>query len=295
MSWKEVLSRTVPANHDTLAWLVQHAPPTINWHRTGVSFRRVVAPFGRKVMWMATGKDACRIGAESRWRAFFLGLFGAWQRANDYAVGTPDGMEAARAIKLEPDESAWDVLLSSLKGLPWDRNATLRSGSACRGPGRVYIRKNVEIPKYVQTPGCEGRLAITSENNRLISHNSICRKQVESATRDDAVGAERLEESKRWKGEVAPGPNVVMGQSSSSSSGAAGSGEVPAFPGTRRTAEDAGLSSLQDFAEIRRVQSAHGEMMRLGERELSCGTSEVAEVFCPGRRAAKLQLVRDAP
>ena len=67
---------------------------------------------------MATGKDASRIGAESRWReGIFLGLFGAGQDANDYAVGTPDGVEAARAIKLEPDESAWDVeLLLSVKG-----------------------------------------------------------------------------------------------------------------------------------------------------------------------------------
>ena len=51
---------------------------------------------------MATGKDANGIGAESRWRE-------AGQGANDNAVGTPDGVEPTRAIKLEPDESAWDV------------------------------------------------------------------------------------------------------------------------------------------------------------------------------------------
>ena len=47
---------------------------------------------------------------------------------------------------------------------------------------------------------------------------------MECAMRDDAVGVERLDSSKRRKGEVAPGPVVVMGQSSSSSGAAAGSG-----------------------------------------------------------------------
>ena len=131
---KRGLGREVPENHDTLAWLVQHAAATINCHRIGVdgrtpfhrrthkNFRRVT-PVGQTVVWMATGKDASRIGAESRWRGgIFLGLFGADQGANDCAVGTPDGVEAARAIKLEPAESAWDVeLLLSVKELPWDR------------------------------------------------------------------------------------------------------------------------------------------------------------------------------
>ena len=88
-----------------------------------------------------------------------------------------------------------------------------------------------------------------------------------SAMRDDAGGAERLEESKRRKDEVAPGLDVIMGHSSSSSGAAA--------------AEGAGLTSLQDFPETRPVQSAHGEVMRLDE--LRCETYEVAEVFCPGR------------
>ena len=69
---------------------------------------------------MAPDKDASRIGAESRSRGgIFLGLFGAGQGANDYSVGTPDGVEAARAIKLEPDVSARDVeLILSVVGLP---------------------------------------------------------------------------------------------------------------------------------------------------------------------------------
>ena len=72
---------------------------------------------------MATGKDASRIGAERRWReGIFLGLCCAGQSANDDAVEPPDGVKAARAIKLEADESAWDVELHlSVKGRLWDR------------------------------------------------------------------------------------------------------------------------------------------------------------------------------
>ena len=83
--------------------------------------------------------------------------------------------------------------------------------------------------------------------------------------RDDVVGAERFEESKRRNGVVAPGPGVVMGQSSSSSSGDLRGAEVPTSRGSRSTAQDAGLPRLQDLPESRPVWSAHGEMMRLGE------------------------------
>ena len=196
-----------------------------------------------------------------------------------------------------------------MKGLSWDRKRrdpttkvsmprTLlqarvpvptepRAGGAGRqggvpGPRWGYIRKNIEIRKYGQTPGCQGCLAIAMEKNRSSSHSSECRKRVESAMR--AVGDERLEESKRRNSEVAPRPDVVMDQRSSSSGAAAGSGDVN---GTQRTAEDDRLPSLQDLADSRPVQSAHGEMVRLVE--LSCETSEVAEV-CPERHAESCRL-----
>ena len=132
-------------------------------------------------------------------------------------------------------------------------------------PRWVYIGRNVEIPKYGQSLGCPGCPAIATVNNRSISHNSECQNRVESAIRDEAVGAERLECSKRQEGEVAPRQDVLTGESSSSSGAGAGSGEVPASPETPRTAEYAEFLSLQDRAESRRVQSAHGELMRLGE------------------------------
>ena len=117
-----------------------------------------------------------------------------------------------------------------------------------------------------------------------LCHNSECRKRV----RDDAVGAECLEESKRQKSELAPGLDVVMGQGTSSSGTVVGSGEVRAPRVTRKTAEDAGVPSLQDLAESRPVQSARGWVMRL--EALIGATSEVATVSCPGRLAASRSL-----
>ena len=60
------------------------------------------------------------------------------------------------------------------------------------GSRRVHLRKNNEIRKDCETPGCQGCLAVATENNRSISHNDEYRKRVESATRGDAVGAELL-------------------------------------------------------------------------------------------------------
>ena len=162
-----------------------------------------------------------------------------------------------------------------------------RQGGA--GPRLVCIRKNVEIRKYGQTPGCQGCHAIATQNPRSVNHSDECRKRVGSAMQDDAAGAERLDESKGRKAEGAPEPDAVMGQSSSSSSGAAaGSREGHAPRGTRRTAEDAGLPSFHDLAEDRAVQTARADMMRLGE--LNCEMSEVAEVFHLGRLAASRSL-----
>ena len=80
--------------------------------------------------------------------------------------------------------------------------------------------------------------------------------------------------------DVAPGPDVVVVPEQQQ--------WISCFRRSRRTAENVGLPSLQDLAETRPVQSAHGEMMRL--RELSCETSEEAEVVRLGRLAASCSL-----
>ena len=171
------LGRRIPETHDSLAWLVSHAAATINWFRPGLDgktpyelrvgrkFRRPVAPWGQKVWWMSAKKHMGRISAESRWqKGIFLGILGVGVGASDYAIGTPDEVQTARAIKFVPESDAWDVeLLLTVKGLPWDRRradpaARLRlparahlaatCGRTCGARARrVYIRRDVEIRK----------------------------------------------------------------------------------------------------------------------------------------------------
>ena len=69
-----------------------------------------------------TSRDTSQIGAESRWREgiFFRTLWRCLGRKR--LASTPDSVEATQAIKLELDQSAWDVeLLSGVKRVPWDR------------------------------------------------------------------------------------------------------------------------------------------------------------------------------
>ena len=68
---------------------------------------------------MSAGKHANRISAESRWQeGIFLGILGGGVGASDCAIGTPDGVQPARAIKMMPEIDAWDIeLLLAVKVL----------------------------------------------------------------------------------------------------------------------------------------------------------------------------------
>ena len=97
-------------------------------------------------------------------------------------------MEATRATKLGTEESACDVeLLLRMKALPWDRkrrepiadhvagrsSCTNRASSRVPGPRTVYIRKNVEIRKSGQTLGCQGFLAVATNNSINLSQHRM--------------------------------------------------------------------------------------------------------------------------
>ena len=140
------LGLRIPETHDSLGWLVTPAAATINWFRPGLDgktpyelrvgrkFRRPVAPWGQKIWWMSAKKHVSRISAESRWQeGIFLGILRGGVGASDFAIGTPDGVQPARAIKMVPEIDAWDIeLLLAVKGLPWDRRPTLQRGFVSR-------------------------------------------------------------------------------------------------------------------------------------------------------------------
>ena len=113
-----------------------------------------IAPVGQKVN-VDGDRQRRKSDRRTERQGILLELFGAGQGANDCSVGAPDGVEAARTFKLEPDGSAWDVeLLLSVKVLPWGRKRRhRRQGQHAERQGgvpgsrRVCIRKNVEILK----------------------------------------------------------------------------------------------------------------------------------------------------
>ena len=168
---------------------------------------------------MSAGKHVSRISAESRWQeGIFLGILGGGVGASDYAVGTPDGVQPARAIKMVPEVDAWDIeLLLAVKGLPWDRR---RADPAARirlpapevppehvlpppvgepagpRPRRVYIRRDVGIRKYGVTIGCPGCMAIKAGTTAQ-GHSDECRARIEQKMLEDVTGegAMRLEEA----------------------------------------------------------------------------------------------------
>ena len=234
-------------------------------------------------MWMATGKDASRVGAECRRReGIFLGLSGAGQSANDHAFGTPDVKGLPRDRKRH-DPTVWVSVprtplparvcfcQQSLQQEEMEARETSQPATGVTSEGTSTSRSMVkfrDVKIVLQLPRRMIDQSLTTANAQNEWKVPCVRTQLE---------AERLGESKRRQGVVAPGPDVVMGQSIGSSGAAAGSGEVHAPRGTRSTAEDAGFPSVQDLADSRPVQSAQGEMMRLAGADLcnvgGCATS----------------------
>ena len=204
--------------------------------------------------------------------------------------------ESARAIKLEPDESPWDVERLECEVAAMRPQATRefcwRQEFHCR---QSLEQEDVEAnEEFLARDVCTSERSLRSRNSDKLRDVKVVLQSpkrildqhltLTSAMLDPNALKNPKDGKVTWRQE----PDVVVGRrrssSSSSSGAAAASDEVHAPRGTRRTGEYAGLPSLQDLAESRLVQSAHGETMRSGE--LSYDTSEVAEVFWPRRLAA---------
>ena len=164
---------------------------------------------------MSEKKHVSRISTESRWQeGIFLGILGGGVGASDNAIGTPDGVQPARAIKMKREIDPWDIdLLLAVEGHPWDRQ---RADRAARirfpapevrtehfwappveepvGPRsrRVCMRRDVQILKYVVTIGCMAIIAgtIAQEN----SEECWARKEQKMLQDVTGEGAMRFEE-----------------------------------------------------------------------------------------------------
>ena len=133
---------------------------------------------------MSGKKHVSRISAESRWQeGIFLGILGGGVGASDYAIGTPDGVQPARAIKMVPEIDAWDIELLQ-EGIFLGSSASrARMPPPVGDPAgprarRVNIRRDVEIRMYGVTIGCPGCMA-TVAGTTAQGHSDECRARME--------------------------------------------------------------------------------------------------------------------
>ena len=163
---------------------------------------------------MSAGKHVSRISVESRWQeGIFLGILGGGVGASDYAIGTPDGVQPARAIKMVPEIEAWDIeLLLAVKGLPLQHEFVsqlqkFRQNTSCRhllehlrGPDRdeSTSERDVDIRKYGVTTVCLGCIASTAGTTAQ-GHSDECRARIEQKMLEDVTGEGpvRLEERRK--------------------------------------------------------------------------------------------------
>ena len=268
--------------------------------------------------------DECRearesYSDESRWQeGIFLGILGGGVGASDYAIGAPDGVQRARAIKMVPEIDAWDIeLLLAVKGLPWDRR---RADPAARirlpapevppehvlpppvgepaGPRsrRVYIRCDDWVPGvYVDHSGNDRtgafRRVAGPGSSRKCLRTSQVKGRRKRARPDDESGRADVAMEVAARNPIRP---VQYGGSSSS-------WEVRPEPSRRREAEeqlggDVVRARLQDPQGVVRT----AEQAQLQPREeleaaldsickhvkelgaLHVAESDVGEMFLPG-------------
>ena len=108
---EENLGCKVDDDHPALACLVEWAAASVNIARIGADgktpyelrfgrrWRREVAQFGEKAMWMSPGKHSG--GGATQWQqdGCFLGLILGGAGSCNWRIGTPDGLKEARCFK----------------------------------------------------------------------------------------------------------------------------------------------------------------------------------------------------
>ena len=85
-------------------------------------------------------------------RRYLSGNLRRWRKgASDYATGTPDGVQPARAIKMVLEIGAWDIeFLLAVKGFPWDPRRADRA-ARFRLPAPEALSEHV-LPPLVGEP-----------------------------------------------------------------------------------------------------------------------------------------------
>ena len=224
---KELHGTEIKADHPCLPWLVEYAAMSINvgrrgpdgrtaWElRHGRPWKRLMAPFSERVLYLPGGKGASRL--EQRYRP---GLFmGVLPRSDEVLIATEHGIVRARSFRRLPPEQRGDAeALNAIRGTPWrpvpsepqeggeipvaisvearpvvpaERLPTATAESAGRGATRqVYLRRARELRKFGYTPGCAGGAAAAA-GTAPVAHSEACRSRITAAMRGDVADSAR--------------------------------------------------------------------------------------------------------
>ena len=294
--------------------MVEHAAMTINFGRRGPDgrtawelrhgrpFRRCLAGFSEKIMYLPGGKRASRLEDK-----FLPGIYlGQSLRTDESLIGTSNGVVRARTVRRLPEGDRKDrELLLSVKGSLWKpvpADETLDEAPARihlpvpmavaaalpdplppRGqpvpgePRRVNLRRGVELMKYGFTADCMGCISAEAGTSAQ-AHSEACWNRITDAMRQDRDGAVRVDESDRRKRKtdemiVPTTMDVETGASSFSAGPAAASAPMS---GAAEPDEDMVGTDLGNLE----VNECVGALLALG---LDTKGSDIVELYCPGR------------
>ena len=219
-------------DHLLIPWIVEFAAMSINVGRRGAdgrtayelrygrAFRRELAIFGEKVLYLPSGQEKVKLADK-----FHEGLYiGITQRTDESLIATKLGIVRCRTFKRLPEGQRGDrELLAAVVGTPWtpvpsqagddEIPVVIRVNAAAvvrpeelpppivpRGPEllgrRVYLRGRKELARYGHTDGCPGCVAAFLDASPA-EHTAECRERITAAMRADPMDAVRIEESER--------------------------------------------------------------------------------------------------
>ena len=211
--------------HPVLCWLVEHAADLLTKYQVssdgktayerwkGKKYNREMIEFGEKVHYKENVKKDKNHKLEARWgEGFFLGF--QW-RTGEAAIGTPEGVVRASALRRVGGHRRWDGEgLGQVTGLPWkwkpdgdEGRANLRVrwledgerlGEAVAQDGsekrvnRLKLRK-CDFIKHGFTQNCLGCKAILAGAEQR-GHSEACRARMTEALSGTPEGRLKIEQ-----------------------------------------------------------------------------------------------------
>ena len=198
------LETRIEGSHHCVPWLVRHSASLLNKFQVGSDgftaherwkgkkFRRTLAEFGERVMYLKAGSRGV-----NKWESIWSdGIFlGSRDECGEIIVGTDEGCVKARDFNIYSDEKErWQIgKFNSFKGVPWEPvpgdpsteirvkvNMPSTDGPPIRhdsGREKVAYRFRIQrndLQKHGLTSGCPGCRAV-NRGEPAHNHSEQCR------------------------------------------------------------------------------------------------------------------------